>query len=241
MSYGSRCAGRSRAAIRCTSRSCAGSYGRTAACCRRTRCRAWAAARTCSKYRSGRGRARSIRPRPRRVRRPRSRSRWPRRPAIPAGLAAGGGGRGGRPRTRSWGLRVRSPRSRRGGGGPGRRRLQGTAVPTDPARTRVRTRLRARDRARLRVRLRARLRVRLRARFRARASAEVFPAGVRAAGAAGPVRRRARPEPGPDRAPNSRWPAPRWPPRPLCLPRPRCLPCPGTPPPSRPFLPRGRS
>lgn len=46
-SYGSRCAARSPGAIRCTSRSCAGSCGRTAGCSRRTRCRAWAAARTC--------------------------------------------------------------------------------------------------------------------------------------------------------------------------------------------------
>ncbi|CAM5436141.1 hypothetical protein STENM327S_00981 [Streptomyces tendae] len=36
-SYGSRCAGRTPGETRCTSRSCAGSCGRTVACCRRTR------------------------------------------------------------------------------------------------------------------------------------------------------------------------------------------------------------
>ncbi len=39
-SYGSRCAGRTPGETRCTSRSCAGSCGRTAECSRRTRCRA---------------------------------------------------------------------------------------------------------------------------------------------------------------------------------------------------------
>ena len=39
-SYGSRCAGRTPAATRCTSRSCAGSCRRTAACCRPQTCRA---------------------------------------------------------------------------------------------------------------------------------------------------------------------------------------------------------
>ena len=39
-SYGSRCAGRTPGETRCTSRSCAASWRRTAACCRRTRCRA---------------------------------------------------------------------------------------------------------------------------------------------------------------------------------------------------------
>lgn len=54
MSYGSRCAGRTKAATRCTSRSCGASWPRTVVCCRRWRYPARPAVRTCWSCRSAR-------------------------------------------------------------------------------------------------------------------------------------------------------------------------------------------
>lgn len=121
----------------------------------------------------------------------------------PVGRAVGGGGRGGRPRTRSSGRPARSPASPRGGAGPVRIRLPGRT----PGRSRSRPRVRpqARPPGRIRRRPRGRIRGRNSSRPRIRAEAPV----VRAAGAAGRARRRTRPVP--YRAPNSRC-------RPLPLP-----------------------